>query len=971
MIQEQKVIEGFRCLKIAPLPKLKSTYYLLQHEKTNSPYIHIASQDTNNCFAVGLRTTPQDSTGVAHILEHTVLCGSKKYPVRDPFFAMTQRSVNTFMNAFTASDWTLYPFCTQNHQDFYNLMDVYLDAVFFPNLDPLNFQQEGHRLEFQTPQDESSPLMIKGIVYNEMKGSLSSPSSLLIHHILSELYPTTTYHYNSGGDPEEIPNLTYEVFKNFHSTYYHPSNAYFFSYGHFPLEEHLKKIDDHILRHFKAINPHSEVPDEVKIKAPYTKKYDYPLEKTEDDGAKHQITVNWRMPHLTESQEILALQLISSILLGHAGAPLQKTLLESQLGKSLSGHTGFHDDIRETLFSVGLQGVKEENFEQIEKLILNCLKEVVQRGIDGEEVESVLHQIEFKAREVTENFGLDLLLRLFGVWIHQGNPLHVLDVDQELKILKEKLKEPRYLEKKIESYFLQNPQRVTVTLSPDHTLAKRQEEALQKKLELKKSQMSQKEKEEIKRLAQKLEEHQSAIQPIHLLPKIEVKDLERSIPIEKDPIKTVKDGPHQLALYERPTNGLFYLTLLFPLEHLTLEELKETPLFSSLLTQSGTTKKNYEEVARKMVRYTGGIGATPLCLPQVDSTSPQLKMEISTACLNENLPQMMSLLKELLCEWNFLDLKRTQTLIRKRAHGLKNSVVGQGHSYAKLLALREFNLSNFYTEELKGVAQVKKMQSIENYTLSELKPYVNKLQNLGKKILTKNLHIIAVSDQKTLTQFEKQIPPLLQSLSTPSTAKIEKLNFTPSPWKKEAWTTTTPVSYVARAFKAPTYTHPHAPIFKVFSHILSHKYLHTEIREKGGAYGGACSYSSLQEYLSLTSYRDPHLKETYDVYDGLIKWLDEFPLTQQEIDEGIVQTVADLDAPSTPADDAIDDYYHQLQGLTPSIRQQFRDQVFKVDKDEAKKIMKEWLSLPFSDVAVTGSEIVKKDKPLEFTEHPI
>ncbi|HEX9873787.1 MAG TPA: insulinase family protein, partial [Deferrimonas sp.] len=348
-----QTLHGFRITDIIPIAELNATLFRLRHEKTGARMVHLATEDPNNLFAVGFRTPPADSTGVAHILEHTVLCGSRRYPVRDPFFTMLKRSLNTFMNAMTASDWTLYPFSSQNTKDFYNLLDIYLDAAFFPLLRERDFRQEGHRIEFARPDDPQSPLEFKGVVYNEMKGAMASPPSLLGRRLAKALYPTTTYGHNSGGEPAEIPDLTWEALRTFHASYYHPSNAWFYTCGNLPLEKHLAVIESRVLSQFERREVQSEVPPEIRFDAPRSVTETFPLAPGEETGRRSLVQVGWLTCDISDSFERLALTILSSLLVGNPAAPLYKALLDSGLGDNLAPGTGYNDDNRTTYFAAG------------------------------------------------------------------------------------------------------------------------------------------------------------------------------------------------------------------------------------------------------------------------------------------------------------------------------------------------------------------------------------------------------------------------------------------------------------------------------------------------------------------------------------------------------------------------------------------------------------------------------------------
>ena len=434
---------AFEWLRSQAIPTLNVVLEEYRHRVTGAQYFHLASDDPENVFLVALRTVPMDSTGVAHILEHTVLCGSQKYPVRDPFFMMIRRSLNTFMNAFTSSDWTAYPFASRNRKDFQNLLQVYLDAVFFSRLHELDFAQEGHRLEFAEPQNPDSALQYKGVVYNEMKGAMSSTNSLLWQTVSKYLYPTTTYHYNSGGEPEHIPDLSYAELKAFYDTHYHPSNSVFMTYGDIPASEHMARFEELALSRFDKLDIHIHVRDEKRYYAPVRVTESYPLreEEDEDEGGsdKTHVVLAWLLGRSTDLQEMFEAQLLSSVLLDNSASPLMQVLETCGLGSAPSPMCGLEDSNREMSFLCGLEGCAQDATTEVETLIRTTLETLARDGVPLEQVEASLHQLELSQREITGDshpYGLQLIIASLGSAVHGGDPLNVLDIDPALAQLR-------------------------------------------------------------------------------------------------------------------------------------------------------------------------------------------------------------------------------------------------------------------------------------------------------------------------------------------------------------------------------------------------------------------------------------------------------------------------------------------------------------------------------------------------------
>ncbi len=426
-----------------------------------------------------------DSTGVAHILEHTALCGSERFPVRDPFFLMLRRSLNTFMNAFTSSDWTAYPFASQNRKDFDNLLEVYLDAVFFSRLDPLDFAQEGHRLEFAKPNDPNSDLVFKGVVFNEMKGAMSSVPSTLWHTLCKYLYPNTTYHYNSGGDPEHIPDLRYADLKHFYQHHYHPSNAIFMTFGDIPAHVHQERFETLALSRFEKLDEQIGVPDEKRYHAPVRVQESYALGEDEDAADKTHVVMGWLLGKSSNLDDLLKAQLLSSVLLDNSASPLQRALETSDLGNAPSPLCGLEDSMRELTFVCGLEGSNAEHVEKVEQLILDTIREVADNGVPQERIEAVLHQLELHQREIGGDsypYGLQLILNALSAATHRGDPIALLDLEPVLKQLREDVKDPQFIQRLARELLLDNPHRVTLLLTPDRELAARRDAAEVKQL---------------------------------------------------------------------------------------------------------------------------------------------------------------------------------------------------------------------------------------------------------------------------------------------------------------------------------------------------------------------------------------------------------------------------------------------------------------------------------------------------------
>ncbi len=532
-----------------------------EHRKTGAVHYHLAADNPENVFMVALRTVPEDSTGVAHILEHTALCGSERYPVRDPFFMMIRRSLNTFMNAFTSSDWTAYPFASQNRKDFQNLLEVYLDAVFFSRLDPLDFAQEGHRLEFRDPKDPSSELEFKGVVFNEMKGAMSSVPSQLWQAICKHLFPTTTYHHNSGGDPENIPDLSYEQLVDFYRSHYHPSNAIFLTFGDIPASEHQNQFEELALKRFDALNDKIEVGSEPRFAAPIKALESYPF--NEDDAQhKHHVVIGWLLGSSTDLENMLEAQLLTNVLLDNSASPLQQALETSSLGNSPSPLCGIEDSLKELVFVCGLEGCEEHTIDAVEKLVLDTITNVAENGVAYEQLEAMLNQLELTQREISGDgypYGLHLLLTALGSATHRGDPIALLDMEPAIATVRSKITEPDYIKQLARRMLLDNPHRVTLHMAPDTELSAKRLAAEKARLAKVQASLDAEQTQAIIDQALALQERQQSVEDESILPKVGLEDISEGLP----DIPSTKEQSATLptTCYKRGTNGMVYQQL--------------------------------------------------------------------------------------------------------------------------------------------------------------------------------------------------------------------------------------------------------------------------------------------------------------------------------------------------------------------------------------------------------------------------
>jgi presequence protease len=957
-------IGGYIIEKIIEIPESASMYYELSHGATGARHVHISRPDTENAFAVTLKTVPRDSTGVAHILEHTALCGSAKYPVKDPFFSMLKRSLNTFMNALTASDWTMYPFATQNRKDYYNLMSVYLDSVFNPRLDRLSFMQEGHRIEVESQgEDQGLRLVYKGVVYNEMKGAMSSPDQVMGRSMLNALYPDTTYSYNSGGKPEEIPKLTHSDLLRFHRDHYHPSNAFFYTYGTFPLDDHLAFIEKNVLSHYQRIDPETDVPSQPRWEEPRTATYHYPADPEDDLESKCQACVAWLGPDIRDAFEVLVMTVVEQVLIGNSGSPLRKALIDSGLGSTLSDGSGYDSENKDTMFACGLKDVSEDAAQSIHDIIFNTLRQLVADGIDRRLVETALHQIEFHRKEISNApypYGLKLLLRFCGDWIHQGDPATTLLFTSLLDRFYKELDAGQLLENHIRKHLLDNPHRVLITLKPDPGLSEAQLRRETAELEKLRATLSDADIRNIIEDAEKLAARQDEQEDVSCLPTLKLEDISPDI-------NTLSESgmlpDYAITQYEQPTSGIFYYTAVLGLSSIPEKLSPLIPLFCHTLTRIGAKDADYVEIARRIDQYTGGLGlmvsasnhfhgGENTCMPLVT---------FSGKCLSRNIGKMLDIVKTLVCDFDFTDLQRLKTLLLEVRSDMESSVVNNGHRLAISLAARNFSSANTLNESWHGIHQLKSLKKLTDDLSEEILRSISEdLTSIANSLFYKNNIKTAITGGKTdLETATRILESIHDRLDANPDAGFNPPQYVPEPeMPYEGWATSTAVSFVARVIETTRMDHADAPALAVLSKLLKSMYLHREIREKGGAYGGFSIYQLENGLFYFGSYRDPHIENTIRVYDAARGFIASGNYTEADIQEAILQVCADFDHPDSPQGAARKRFYQQLIGLSDDMRREFKKNLLKVNADQVRSLGKRYFEQEDrpSGVAVISSE---------------
>ena len=944
---------AFRLINEQQVPSLKVTVYEYKHEKTGAQHIHLAADNVENVFLVALRTVPEDSTGVAHILEHTALCGSKKYPVRDPFFMMTRRSINTFMNAFTSSDWTAYPFASQNKKDYFNLLDVYLDAVFFSRLDPLDFAQEGHRLEFAETENPESELVFKGVVYNEMKGAMSSISSQLWHTLTKHLFPSNTYHHNSGGEPDCIPDLSYEQLLNFYKTHYHPSNASFMTYGDIPVIELQQKFEDQALSHFEKLDKVIKVDEEKRYYAPLRVEEHYPC-NDEDISEKSHVVLAWLLGKSTNLEDSLRAQLLSSVLMDHSATPLTHALETTDLGSSPSPLCGLDDSQLELSFVCGLEGCKEKSADDVEKLILDCLQKVADEGIPQEDLESALHQLELHQREPggdTYPYGLQLILTALNATTHRGDPVALLNIDATLEKLRKDIQDPEFIKQLTQQLLLDNPHRVRLQLTPDQSVNARKEAAEKLRLQKIKAELSDDDKQQIINQSKALLARQDQQYDVGALPKVTLDDVPKEETAPERSEEKINKQP--LHFFPTGTNGLVYQAVTYELPELSDELLSILPLYSTAVTEVGNAGRDYMEVQRVQAKVSGGLGAGASIRNLVDDIHGVKGVyTYSGKALNRNQQALTGLMQDTISAIRFDEHSRLKELIAQiRAHK-EQSVTGSGHVLAMSAASAGACATADLSNRLSGLQSIKDIKTLDKklQDKNELANFAERLQNVHNQITSMPTELLLIAEEENKTAFARVFA---EAFSGEPDKSNKPFTLAKNQYKvEEAWLCNSQVNFCAKAYPTVPLAHADAAPLVVLGNLLRNAWLHKAIREQGGAYGGGASQDNSSAIFRFYSYRDPRLSDTLNDFDKSIAWFLNENIAWEKIEEAILGTISSLDKSESPAGRARREYHSHLHGRTLEVRQNFRENVLATDASALKRVAEQYLKEENANTAV-------------------
>lgn len=988
-------IHGFEVKRVLPVPEFAFTAVNLQHKRSGLEYLHIDRNDKNNVFSVCFKTNPTDSTGLPHILEHTTLCGSERYPVRDPFFKMLNRSLSNFMNAMTGHDYTFYPFSTTNVKDYENLRSIYLDAVFNPLLSRLDFYQEGWRLENEKPDDKSSPITFKGVVYNEMKGQYSNASYLFYINFLNSIYPSL---HISGGDPKQITNLTHEDLTDFHASRYHPSNAKVFSYGDIPLANNLEYLSKQIQTFGKRGSSNSSnIRQPINLSKSKEVVTEGPVDPTLPQDKQLKASLTWFVGHPDNVYETFCWRLLSSLLLDGHSSPFFQKLIETGVGNDYSVNSGADSTTDLNSFTVGLQGLAEADVAKFEQTVNKILEEKAVSGFEEHRVEALLRQIELSKKDKKSDFGLNLLSSIVPGWVNKVDPFDQLafdDIVEEFKI-NYKSSGGKLFQNLIKEHLLNKPV-FKFVMKPnadfEKNVVKEEEERLNKKLQA----LDEDDKEIIYQRGLQLLEQQTGEEDLSCLPTLSVaNDIPRQgdrTPVEVGDATVASDSTTHYKLLKRvtDTNGLLYFRAQKSLNgRIPPHLLPYLPLFSDCLLNLGTTNKSMEQLEDDIKLYTGGLNSSIYVKPGIQNNLvPELFWEIRGVSLNSQIGKIYDLWSEILNEVDFTSadkLEKLKTLIKSLNANSVSEIASSGHSFARSFAGASLSPVKELGEYLNGVSQIRflnKLNSIADDEEALRNEIVPKLVELKELIINNNdFKFGLIGDAETVASNSSQIDKFLTNLpkDTKQSNPVEAHNYHDPAYlaklrlefNSDALQQQKPtllklpyqVSYASMGLLSgnTNYLSKDSAALQVVSQLLTFKHLHKEVREKGGAYGGGIRFGGVDGLFGYYSYRDPNPLRTVSIFQNAGKWAVENDWTGENLNEAKLTIFQSIDAPMDVKSEGMALF---RDGIDEDMRQLRRENLLDVTIEDVKNVAEKYLvgGKDSGSVAVIGPKLDEYDE---------
>ena len=953
-------LNAYEVLQTEELSDLKSKGTLLKHKKSGARVLLMENDDENKVFTIGFRTPPSDSTGVPHIMEHSVLCGSKEFPVKDPFVELVKGSLNTFLNAMTYPDKTVYPVASCNDKDFQNLMHVYMDAVFYPNIyqNDKTFRQEGWSYKLDDPDGE---LTISGVVYNEMKGAFSSPEGVLDRVVLNSLFPDNAYSVESGGDPEVIPELTYEQFLDFHRKYYHPSNSYIYLYGDMDMEEKLRWLDEKYLSDFE----NEPVDSEIHLQKPFTEmkevvqEYSIASEESEEDNTY--LSYNKVIGTTLDEKLYLAFEILDYALLSAPGAPLKKALLDAGVGKDISG--SYDNGVYQPIFSVISKNANVEQKEEFVRVIEDTLKDIVKNGINKKALRAGINYHEFRFREADfGNYprGLMYGLQLFDSCLYdETKPFIHMQAIPTFEFLKEQV-ETGYFEELIQKYLLANIHGSIVIIKPERGRTARMDKELADKLQAYKDSLSKEEIDALVKATKELEEYQeeeSAPEDLAKIPVLGREDISREIaPIYNKELET---SGVKLVHHGVETNGIGYTALLFDLSGIPEEKLPYISILQSVLGIINTKNYEYSELFNEINVHTGGIGTSLELYTDVTKVKEKefrATFEIKGKALYPKMDVLFSMMREILMESDLGDEKRLKEILAMLKSRLQMSFLSSGHTTAALRSLSYTSPMAKFKDDTDGIGYYEVVKELEENFEEKKAELIANLRQIAQQIFRKdNLIISYTSSADGLAPMEEAFAKIADTLHTEEkeAATLCEIHCVK---RNEGFKTSSKVQYVARTGNFIDRGVEYTGALQILKVILSYDYLWQNVRVKGGAYGCMSSFNRIGEGY-LVSYRDPNLEKTMEIYEGVVDYLKNFNVDDRDMNKFIIGTISNIDRPMNPAAKGSRSMNLYMNHVSAEMIREERDQILDAQQSDIRALADVLQALlDAHELCVIGSE---------------
>ncbi len=966
-----QALAAYRLLEERTIRELNADGMILEHKKTGAKLFLLSTDDENKVFCIGFRTPPADSTGVPHILEHSVLCGSKKFPVKDPFVELVKGSLNTFLNAMTYPDKTVYPVASCNETDFQNLMDVYMDAVLNPNIsrEKKIFMQEGWHYELTEPDGE---LTYNGVVYNEMKGVFSSPESVLDRYTRAVMFPDTCYGFESGGDPEDIVKLTYEDYLAFYRKYYHPSNSYIYLYGDMDMAEKLKWLDEEYLSKYEKEQVDSEIQIQPAFKEPVEREFFYSVSESEDLEHATYLSVNTSAGNELSPKEYIAFQVLEYVLLDAPGAPLKKALLDAGIGDDIMG--GYENGILQPYFSVIAKNADREQKGEFLAVVKGTLRKLALTGLNEKSLRAGINYYEFQYREAdfgSAPKGLMYGLQCLDSWLYGGDPMMHLEYEDTFAALKKGVEEG-YFEGLISKYLLDNPYEAVVIASPKRNLTARVEEQTARRLKAYKDSLSREEIEGLIRQTKELKEYQDTPSPKEELEKIPMLSREE---IGREPAKLIfeetKVDGIPVIRHEMFTSGIGYLKVLFDTNRVPAEDLPYVGLLKSILGYVDTKRHSYDDLSSEIFLNTGGMSFSVTSYPRLETGGFTGVFAASGRVLYEKLDFGFEILAEILEESILEDEKRIREILNEAKSKAQMKLTGSGHTAAVARATSYFSDTSYFNDMTGGIGYFQFLESCARDFDSKKEEIIGGLRRVMKALFTRNNMTVSYTADETGFSYLEKAMKKLTAVLPEGDGTIYPFH-APKGNRNEGFTSASKVNYVARCgtFAGSGYSYTGA--LRILKIMLSYDYLWINIRVKGGAYGCMSAVGRSGEGY-FVSYRDPNVKESNDIYEGIPEYLEHFDADERDMTKYVIGTISELDTPLTPSLKGARGLSAWYSGVTDEMLKKEREEVLNAQPEDIRAlagIVREILKT--GAVCVVGNEeTIKKDKELFGTIRPL